>query len=299
MNKNKQLKEFGEPNPTMMAQTAMKSSGVVNQMMKQLSTMDPQTIAMVVKTLQGILAKKGDAQMSESKSAKNQQMIKEAIKKAILIHERKKFVNAIMKEEILAQKKVLRLTESLLNEGPLSNVWQGLKGGAQALGKGVMDSTQAFGNAYASGKAHAQAQGQMKAATNQIQTALKSVATARQKYSQEMLKNAEVVNLYHDAVLNLHTSWQQIQPLLSQNPNVVEKFEGEVMNTIGQLKYDLESEKDQLNAFLDGLKKEAGSDKTADAGLGARKAAQKSRDDEAKESGNSSAGDLRKPGLRR
>lgn len=298
--KNKSLKEFGNPTPSSIAQTAMKSSTVVNQMMKQLATMDPETIKMVIKTLQSTLASMGDNKMGESKRVKsNKEMVKEAIVKGILMHEKKKVIAKLMKEEIVRQKHVLSLTENLLNEGPLSGLFQGIRGGAQAFGKGITDTAQAFNSARMAGKASAQAQAQMKSASNQLTSTLKAVAQARQKYSQEMLKNAEVINQYHDAVLNMVTTWQQIQPLLAQNPNVVEKFENEIMNSMGQLKYDLESEKEQLNAFLDGLKKEAGVENVADAGLTARKSAQKARDDEAKESGKSSAGITRKPGLRR
>lgn len=282
-----------------MIRTGARSTSFTSDILKKLATLDSESIKMVIKTLQGLLANQGKMKEEKSMGVKNEN--KSLALKLIMEHRQKQILKETMVKEIKGQLSTKMVVESLLKESPLAGVWQGLRGGAQALGKGVADAAQAFGNARAQGKAASQAQAQTKAAVAQMTSALKASTQARQKFQAEILKNAENVNAYHDAVVGLFQTWQQIQPMVASNPSMVEKFNQEVMNSVGQLQVDLESEKEQLDAFLKVLNKSAPQSDWAASDV--KKATQSKRDEESKESGGSSYGKdkatMKKSGLNR
>lgn len=254
----------------------------------------PKPGSQVVPPPTNLTRREGKAANMTKKITLTEAQLKETIKRAVLIHEKKRVVQKIVTEQIREQMHVAKLCESLLKEGPLTGVWQGLKQGAGALGKGVKQAFGGAGQAFAQGQAQAQAQQQMQqavqAAQKQLQAAQKAVAQAKQKYNQELLKNAEVLNQYHDAVVNLYQTFQGVKDQLGP---AAQQMEQDVMGALGQLQNDLRSEQSQIAAFMDQLQKSAPNVQMGGrfgVGAAAQKKDQERRDKEASEYGGSSMG---------
>lgn len=189
--------------------------------------------------------------------------LKEAIKKGVQINERKKFIYETVKAQISEQVETRNLIESLINEGPLSTAFAGIKGAAQGA---VQGAKSAFGQAR-QGFQQASAQQQAKDAQTQalkqaqkaVADAMKNVSSSRNKFSQEILKNAGLINQYHDAVVNLKQAADQAKSSLSQPE--AQRIDSESTIALGQLYQDLDSEKRGIDTFLKDLESKIGKDK--------------------------------------
>lgn len=224
----------------------------------------------------------------EKKISISESELKEAFKKAILIHEKKKLVKKIVKEQLEEQIVVAKLCENFLKEGPLTGVWQGLKQGVQTFGGGFKQALagghQAFVQAQMQAQAQKQAQQATQAAQKQLQAAFQAVSRAKQKYNQEILKNAQTLNAYHDSVVNLYQTFENVKNNLGP---AMQQMSQDVMMTVGQLKSDLTSEKSQIEAFMNQLGQQLPNVDISSLGATATKRQKQRWEDEARESGRS------------
>lgn len=243
----------------------------------------------VVPPPEHLMKREGKRKMNKVNLTESQ--LKETIKKAIVIHEKKKLVKKIVKEQLQEQCTVSGRIDFLLTEGPLSGVFSGIKQGAGALAQGAKQAFQGAGQAFMQGQAEEQARKQaqqaQQAAQKQLQTAMQSVAKAKQRYNKEILKNAETLNSYHDTALNLYQTYNSVANQLGP---AAEQLGQDVKMTLGQLHYDLSSEKSQIDSFIQQLQKstpELQIGGTGGYGAAAKAQTQKQRDEEAAQSGGS------------
>lgn len=222
----------------------------------------------------------------------SKKQISDVVKTAIVMHEQKKVVNKIVRETINEELKVKTLVEHYLSEGPLSNVWAGLKGAAGAIGQGIQQTAGGAVAAARQASAANQAQAQKKAALDQINTLSKEVAKTRQKFTQDVLKNTQNLNAYHDSVLGLAQGFQQAAQSLGNDPEL-SRLKQQVDQAIGNLYYDLTSEKEHIDVFLKDLRGVGEKGSSATQGYKAKQAADKQRGAESKEYGNSMTGRAR------
>lgn len=252
--------------------------------------------------------------VGESKSIQmTKDQLKEVVSKTLEIAKKKKIVKETMLVHIKEQKEVRDLTEKLLNEGPLSNMFRGVAGAAkgaagqvgqlagQAAKSAGQAAKQAVGKVGQAGQSVAQAakaqavksmeQGRAADMAKELKTTLsnsfKNASKAKEKFSQEKLKNAGLINQYHDSVVNLTSALEKAKSVLSQPE--LEKFSQETQNTINNLYYDLTSEKDGIDVFLktlrDSIPQLAGKTSGANAVKAAKKAADKGPDGRAEPRG--------------
>jgi hypothetical protein len=188
---------------------------------------------------------------------------KEAIRKGVQINERKKFIYETVKAQIADQVETRNLIESYLTEGPLSTAFAGLKGAAQGAVSGAKSAfgqtKQAFSQAAAAQQAKDAQSQALKQAQKSVADAMKNVSSTRNKFSQEILKNAGLVNQYHDAVVALKQAADQAKQSLSQPE--AQRIDSEATVALGQLYQDLNSEKSGIDVFLKDLEKKIGKDK--------------------------------------
>ncbi len=184
--------------------------------------------------------------------------LKYILREAIVIHEKRKQLRSIISEQITSMEVSRARIQSLLSEGPLSNVFAGIKSAGQAVGRGV---AQTVSNGVQAGKQASQANALMAP----VVKAQKNVDTARQKFNQQTLKTAELVNHYHDAVVQYVQMASQASSQLQGSPQV-EKVRAGLQQAVGQLQYDLESERSQIDTLLQTLGKNVGSKFAAKAG---------------------------------
>lgn len=217
----------------------------------------------------------------EGKITLTKKQLKEVVSKAIEYKSQKHVIKEAMIVQVKEQITVRNLAESLLTEGPLSNAFRGisgaLQGGAQAAGKAVAGIGQAAKAKAMQSVEQGRAQDKAKEMRSQISTFFKNAAKAKEKFSQEKLKNATLVNQYHDAVVNLNTALEQIKPHLSEPE--AEKFGQEASSAINNLYYDLTSEKEGIDVFLKTLRDSVPKLQGKNSGTNAVKAAKKSLDD--------------------
>lgn len=196
--------------------------------------------------------------------------LKEAVKKGIQINERKKFIYETVKNQISEQIEVKNLIESKLNEGPLSNVFAGAKSAASAATSGLKNTMGNVSAAFKQGSAEQQQksqqqqllkqkQEQQKQVQKAVADAIKNVSSSRNKFNQEILKNTNLVNQYHDSVVNLNAVIDQAKRVMSEPE--AQKLDAERTMALGQLYQDLDSERKGINIFLKDLENKIGKDK--------------------------------------
>lgn len=177
--------------------------------------------------------------------------LKESVKRAILIHKQRSYLQEVVRQTLAEQVRVRNQAHYLLTEGPMGGIWQGIKGAIQGAGAGRRGTDQTAFQGATQGFAQGKAQSQ---AASELSKAMKQVSSHKQKFNSQILKNVEVMNQYHDAVVQALQIYKQVQPALGPH---AEKMGQEIAQMLGQLHYDLESEKEQLDQFLGDLKKNA------------------------------------------
>lgn len=153
--------------------------------------------------------------------------------------------SAVLKENIVEQIKVRNLTEHYLNEGPMASVWQGIKqAGTSAVdrltGKSVTKDAQNVGVGE-----------NTKKLGQELTKMIGKVNQMRHKFNSSILKNAEAVSQYHDLVQNL---WQAYNQNLQVLGPFASQLQRQVQDAVGNFHYDLTSEKEQIDSFLNSLK---------------------------------------------
>ena len=231
------------------------------KLMQLLTSMDQNTLQQVSGMMPRIISMKqnriGEShetpveeakkEVKESKKITSKKQLKEALVESLIISKKKSLVDRIVKEQLNEQAKVLGLTKSLLTEGPLSSMWQGLKGAGRGLVGGAKGAVQGAQQAMAQGAA----QDQGKQAQKTVIQALKTVEKTRGKFNQETMKSADLVSQYHDAVVNLVNVLNQVKGMVG--PMELAQLKNDVDQSVGQLYNDLVIEKQGVEGFLKSL----------------------------------------------
>lgn len=218
------IKEF--MNPAMIS-TSLKG------IMSAISKLNPEQLAAIVQMVNGLMQSKpgsrvgsASTRMENKKMKSNQMMITEVVKVTI-------------REQVSA-----RNTAQTLLEGPLANVWDKIKGAGSAIGQkmGMGGGQQQMPGA----------DNQSKQASQELTKIIGKINQYRQKFNSSILKNSESMNGYHDLVMNAVQMYNQSQGVLGPFGAQISR---QIQDSVGNLVYDLRSEKDQIDTFLDTLKK--------------------------------------------
>lgn len=186
----------------------------------------------------------------ENKMIKNRNQLKEFAQKFIMQENEKRISKRILKEEIKGQVDARNLAISLLSEGPLSNVWQGIKSaGSSALGA-LGQKSGAMG--MAKDAAQTDQQQKVKEVVNGLTKTISKVHQQRQKWNSQILKSAEMMNQYHDSVVKAYELYKRYQGVLGPAGNEVNR---QINELIDALQNDLMSEVSQIQAMLKSLGK--------------------------------------------
>ena len=151
----------------------------------------------------------------------------------------------VIKENILEQMKTKLVTEHYLNEGPMSSIWQGIKDAGSNVA-GAMGLQSMAGQAQNIGVDE-----NTKKLGQELTKLIGKVNQQRQKFNASILKNSESVSQYHDLVLHL---WEMYNQNLQALGPFGQQLQRQVQDAIGNFHYDLTSEKEQIDTFLQSLK---------------------------------------------
>lgn len=160
--------------------------------------------------------------------------------------EHKKLVTEVLKFKIQEQINARNTAAKLLSEGPMANMWDKIKGAGSAIGQSMGFGGQAGQQAQAVGVDE-----NSKRASQELTKTLSKVNQFRSKFNGSTLKNAEAMNGYHDLVLNAVQMYQQYQHMLGP---FGQQLVRQIHDAVGNLVYDLNSEKEHIDAFLKQLK---------------------------------------------
>lgn len=247
------------------------AGGSLQKIFKTVSTLKPEELQLLMKMLTSMLGQgqqTGTSSMSSSSQSINASQ-KYKADKIMLESIKRKILKETFKQEIIGQVKNHRLVESLLNEGPMGNVWQGIKQAGtgfadkmkQKMGMNLPDSPEDQAKAY----------------STELIKFIKKANQTRQQFKSQILKNAEIINTYHDAVA---AAWETFSNVGGSLGAASGHLQQQVEELVSNLKYDLESEREQIGSFLNVLKNLKGSAPSSDP---ARQAATAQRDLEASE----------------
>lgn len=248
---------------------AAMAGGSLQKIFRTVSTLKPEELQLLMKMLTSMLSQgqqTGTSSMSSqsitaSQKYKADKIMLESIKRQIL--------KETFKNEVKGQVRNYRLVESLLYEGPMGNVWQGIKQAGtgfadkmkQKMGMNLPDSPEDQAKAY----------------STELIKFIKKANQTRQQFKSQILKNAEIINTYHDAVA---AAWETFSNVGGSLGAASGHLQQQVEELVSNLKYDLESEREQIGSFLNVLKNLKGNVPSADP---ARQAATAQRDLEASE----------------
>lgn len=168
--------------------------------------------------------------------------IRTIVKNTVVLAERKRYAKAVIKEHVKEQRRVSRLIESIIKEQENAGIWGGIK---NAIGS----AAQAFGIGQSTAKDTG-----MQQAQNELVKGIKQAQSVRQKFNSQIMKNAELVNQYHDSVMGVLQVFQQVGQALGPN---AQKIGEEINQLLGQFHRDLESEKQGIDTYLQSLTKAA------------------------------------------
>lgn len=172
----------------------------------------------------------------------NESQVRTVAKRAVILAERRKYAQKVIKQNMREQKNVSRLIETILEQGENTGVWGGIK---NAIGSAA--------NAFGIGQSTAKDTGMQQAQTELVK-GIKQAQSIRQKFNSQIMKNAELVNQYHDSVMGVLQIFQQVGQALGPN---AQKIGEEINQLLGQFHRDLESEKQGIETYLDSLSKAA------------------------------------------
>lgn len=222
------------------------AGGELQKIMKVVSTLKPEEVQMLMKMLNATMGGQpqspnsiGTSSMTRSTMVASQKYTKKQI-----VEQLKK---DILKEELIgsikAQTESYKLMESMLSEGPLSNVWQGLKN----AGTSIFNKVKSIGDKTGLATGNVSPEEQSKAYSGELMKVIKKAHQTRQQFKSQVLKNAEIINAYHDAVEQVWNAFSHVADSLGPHSG---QLKSQVDELVSNLKYDLESEKEQIQSFL-------------------------------------------------
>ncbi len=185
---------------------------------------------------------KKEALMKMKKMNLTESQVRTVAKRAVILAERRKYAQKVIKQNIREQREVSRLIGTILEQEAKPGVWGGIK---NAIGSAA--------NAFGIGQSTAKDTG-MQQAQAELVKGIKQAQSIRQKFNAQIMKNAELVNQYHDSVMGVQQIFQQVGQALGPN---AQKIGEEINQLLGQFHRDLESEKQGIETYLGSLEKAA------------------------------------------
>lgn len=244
----------GAVNPT--AQTQMAPAAMLPQQQQVARKRFPKPVAEAVNpaamtgSLRNILTMLGklkpDELMAVAQMVNNLTASKQNSMGMGTTMENKAFLTETIKLKLVEQVQARNTAEKLLTEGPLGNIWDKIKGAGTAVGQqmGVLGQAgQAAQNVGVDENS--------KRAAQELTKLIGKVNQHRQKFNSSILKNSETMNSYHDLVLNAVQAYNQTQHILGPFGQQIVR---QIHDAVGNLVYDLRSEKEQIDMFLKQLK---------------------------------------------
>jgi DNA-binding protein YbaB len=225
-------------NPTMLGPAMKKIFGVI-------SNLKPEELQILLKMVNSML---GTGAVQGSQTSMNKTLVSSKQYKAdkkILESIKKRIISESIKRQLNEQVKTYVLIENLLEAGALSSVWQGIK----SAGSSFLDKMNGRDVAVATGRASAE--DQAKNYTQRLSKMIKKANQTRQNFKGQVLKNAEIINQYHEAVAETWDSFLRVASSLGPQAT---QLKSQIEELVANLKYDLESEQEQIGSFLSVLK---------------------------------------------
>lgn len=170
--------------------------------------------------------------------------MKEAVSKAVLSERRRREAKSLLRENIQIQLETKMAAEiCLLEMNGLSSVWQGVKDAARNFGDRYGFQAQKVGQSDAE-RAH---QEKTKKINDFIMKHVKKAQQARQKFNSQILKNKQIVEEYHEAVMQANAVYGQYVGALGSSGMEANRLVDELVNN---LRNDLMSEIDAIKTMF-------------------------------------------------
>lgn len=230
----------------------------LKQVMDILKRLQPSELVAITNMINSLNSTPGASRMGTQLNAN----------KNIKLNVKQQLVTEVFKLKINEQKNVRNTAQRLL-EGPLGSVWDQIKGAGTALGQKIGLIGQMGQQAQAVGVDE-----NAKKVAAEMQKVLGKINQVKSKFNSSILKNSESLNSYHDLVLNAVNMFTQYQGVLGP---LAQQLGKQVHDAVGQLVYDLNSEKEQVDAFLKQLSQLKLDKSSKSLGNQAKKRAQQSR----------------------
>lgn len=205
----------------------------------------PKNQDQILQRIEDAISKEKPSRMRENKMIKTKRQLKEAAHNIILAEQKKRILKKVLKEQLSEQISVGNHAIHLLNEGPLSNVWGSIKSAGSAVGLPGMK------NLGQDAAKNDQAQ-RVKDAINGLTKIISKAHQQRQKWNGQMLKSAEMMSQYHDAVVQAYELYKQHSAMLGP---AGEQVSNQINGIIDDLQNDLMSEVSQIQAMIKSLGK--------------------------------------------
>ncbi len=213
-------------------------SGAANRVWSVISKMDMNDLMAIANMVNTLVNKqKGGMNTSQTSSTMTSSTM-----------EHKQIVKNVVKDKLLECISARNTAHNLLTEGPLSNVWDKIKGAGTAVGQKMGLSGQMAQQAQNVG-----ADERQKEAAKELTKLIGKANQMRQKFNAAILKNSNEMNAYHDVVMGASQAFEQYRNVLGP---FGQQLHRQIEDAIHNLVYDLDSEKSQIDTFLDTLKKQ-------------------------------------------
>lgn len=209
----------------------MAASGKLRQVMDLLKRLKPEELVAITNMINSLNTTSGVSRMSTQLNAN----------KNLKLNTKQQLVTEVLMLKINEQREVSKTAKRLL-EGPMGNIWDQIKGAGSAIGQKLGLVGQMGQQAQAVGVDE-----NAKKVAAEMQKILGKINQVKSKFNSSILKNSESLNSYHDLVLNAVNMFSQYQGMLGP---LAQQLGKQVHDAVGQLVYDLNSEKEQVDAFL-------------------------------------------------
>jgi hypothetical protein len=202
----------------------------VQRIFKSLQGLSQQDLVALQRMLNGLIStQRGTTSMTSMTTRENKSVLSEVLKIKI-------------KEQIVVRNKI----NSILSEGIGDNIWGKIKDAGTAIGQKIGLTGRMGQQANAVG-----AQQQETQVAQQLQKMIAKVNQHRQKFNSSILKNSQTLDAYHNLVVGLVDAYKQSQNAIGPAGPQLSR---QIQDAVGNFVYDLKSEKEQIDMFLNQLK---------------------------------------------
>lgn len=205
-------------------------SANVQRIFKSLQGLNQQDLVALQRMLNSLITtQRGTPMASSITTRESKQVLSEVLKIKI-------------KEQIVVRNKINRI----LSEGMMDSIWGKIKDAGTAIGQ-KMGMAGRMGQ-QANDNAKQQQESQV---AQQLQKLIAKVNQHRQKFNSSILKNSQTLDAYHNLVIGLVDAYKQSQNAIGPaGPQLARQ----IQDAVGNFVYDLKSEKEQIDMFLNQLK---------------------------------------------